>query len=46
VLTRALYDLYKPRLVAGTRPVPPEILATADELILPDEYPQIPGYKR
>jgi hypothetical protein len=46
VLTRALYDLYKPRLVAGTRPVPPEILATADELILPDEYPQIPGFKR
>ncbi len=46
VLTRALYDMYKPRLVAGTRPVPPEILATADELILPDEYPQIPGYKR
>lgn len=46
VLTRALYDMYKPRLVTGTRPVPPEVLATADELILPDEYPQIPGFKR
>ena len=46
VLTRALYDTYKPRLLAGTRPVPPELLATADTLILPDEYPQIPGFKR
>jgi hypothetical protein len=46
VLTRELWKLYRSRLVTGTRPVPPEILATADELILPDEYPQIPGYKR
>jgi hypothetical protein len=46
VLTRALYNTYKPRLVAGSRPVPPEILRTADRLILPTEYPQIPGFKR
>ena len=46
VLTRALYDTYKSRLLAGTRPVPAELLRTADRLILPDEYPQIPGFKR
>jgi hypothetical protein len=45
-LTRKLYDTYKTRLLAGTRPVPPEVLRTADTLILPDEYPQIPGFKR
>jgi hypothetical protein len=46
VLTRELYHTYKSRLLAGTRPVPAEILRTADTLILPDEYPQIPGFKR
>jgi hypothetical protein len=45
-LTKKLYDTYKPRLVAGTRPVPPALLATADTLILPSEYPQIPEFRR
>lgn len=45
-LTRELYDTYKPRLVAGTRPVPKKLLATADTLILPSEYPQIPEFHR
>ena len=46
VLTRQLHFNEKERLVKGTRPVPPELLATADKLILPDEYPQIPGWHR
>jgi hypothetical protein len=46
VLTRELWDRAKGRLLAGTRPVPPELLRTADTLIPPDEYPQIPGFKR
>jgi hypothetical protein len=45
-LTKELYDTYKPRLVAGTRPVSPALLATADRLILPSEYPQIPEFRR
>ncbi len=46
VLTRELYFKAKDRLVTGTRPVPPELLKTADKLILPREYPQLPGWKR
>jgi hypothetical protein len=45
-LTRELYETYRPRLVAGTRPVPESLLHTADQLIAPAEYPQIPGFKR
>lgn len=43
VLTRELYFAAKERLVTGTRPVPDELLKTADTLIPPEEYPQIPG---
>jgi len=43
VLTKELYFAAKRRLVTGTRPVPEEILKTADTLIPPEEYPQIPG---
>lgn len=46
VLTTELYNAVRDQKVTGTRPVDPELLATADKLKMPDEYPQIPGYKR
>jgi hypothetical protein len=46
VLTRALYDAVRGEKVSGQRPVDPKLLATADVLRPPEEYPQIPGYKR
>ncbi|HEB09601.1 MAG TPA: hypothetical protein ENI06_00115 [Spirochaetales bacterium] len=46
ILTRTLYDAVREQKVTGTRPVPAEILGTADVLKAPGEYPQIPGYKR
>jgi hypothetical protein len=46
VLTRTLYDAVRKDKVSGQRPVDPELLAGAEELKAPDEYPQIPGYKR
>lgn len=46
ILTRKLYDAVRDQKVTGTRPVPAEILATANVLKPPEEYPQIPGYKR
>jgi hypothetical protein len=45
-LTADLYNAVRDQKVTGTRPVDPELLATADKLKMPDEYPQIPGYKR
>ncbi len=45
-LTRTLWDAVKASKCTGTRPVPPEILATANKLIMPSEYVQIPGFKR
>ncbi|MCG8572711.1 MAG: hypothetical protein MJB14_21475 [Spirochaetes bacterium] len=45
-LTKDLYYAVKDSKVTGSRPVPPEKLATADNLKMPDEYPQIPGFKR
>lgn len=45
-LTRKLWDRHKPNKCTGTRPVRADILATADKLKLPAEYPQIPGFKR
>ncbi len=46
VLTRALYDAVRDQKVSGQRPVDQALLATAFELKPPEEYPQIPGYKR
>jgi len=46
VLTRPLYDAVRDAKVTGTRPVDNAVLATADKLKMPDEYPQIPGFKR
>ena len=45
VLTRELYFNSKERLVAGTRPVPDEMMKACAELDGPDEYPQIPNWK-
>jgi hypothetical protein len=46
VMTRDLYFAAKERLVGGTRPVPDDLMKTAETLILPDEYPQLPGWRR
>ena len=46
VLTRDLYNAVKDQKVSGTRPASPEQLSTADQLKPPEEYPQIPGYRR
>jgi len=46
VLTRKLWDAVKSSKCTGTRPVPPDILAAANKLSMPAEYPQIPGFKR
>jgi hypothetical protein len=45
-LTRKLWEAVKPVKCTGTRPVPAETLRTADKLIMPDEYVQLPGWKR
>jgi hypothetical protein len=46
VLTKELYDAVRNMKVSGVRPVDPAVLAAADVLKPPEEYPQIPGYKR
>ncbi len=46
VLTRKLYDAVKSQKVTGSRPVPPELLAGAAKLKMPEKYPQLPGFKR
>jgi hypothetical protein len=46
VLSRKLYDAVRNEKVSGQRPADPELLATAEVLIAPKEYPQIPGFKR
>lgn len=45
-LTKDLWDKVRADKCTGSRPVPPEKLATADKLKMPSEYPQIPGFKR
>ncbi len=45
-LTTDLYNAVRDQKVTGTRPVDPALLAAADKLKMPEEYPQIPGYKR
>ena len=46
ILTKEIYNRVRDEKVTGVRPVPPEVLSTADELRPPEDYPQIPGYKR
>jgi hypothetical protein len=45
-LTRKLWDAVKAVKCTGTRPVPPAALKTAEKLIPPEEYIQLPGWKR
>jgi hypothetical protein len=45
-LTRKLWEAVKPAKCTGTRPVPDELLKSAVKLIMPDEYVQLPGWKR
>jgi uncharacterized protein YlzI (FlbEa/FlbD family) len=46
VLTRPLWAKHKAAKCTGRRPVPDEMLEKAKKLILPSQYPQIPGYVR
>lgn len=46
VLTESLFAEVRDLKVSGQRPVDTALLATADVLTAPEEYPQIPGYKR
>ncbi|RKX76687.1 MAG: hypothetical protein DRP87_11215 [Spirochaetes bacterium] len=46
VLTRDLYFAVRDQKVTGTRPVDPELLKSAEKLKMPEEYVQIPGFKR
>ena len=46
VLTRKLWNAVRDVKCTGTRPVPADVLKTADKLIMPTDYPQIPGFKR
>jgi hypothetical protein len=45
-LTRKLWDAVKAIKCTGTRPVPADLLKTADKLTMPNEYVQLPGWKR
>jgi hypothetical protein len=45
-LTRKLWDAVKAIKCTGTRPVPSELLRTAEKLTMPNEYVQLPGWKR
>ena len=46
VLTRALWNAVKAVKCTGTRPISDADLNTADKLIMPKEYSQLPGFKR
>ena len=46
VLTRELWNAVKPIKCTGTRPISDADLKTADKLIMPSEYSQLPGFKR
>lgn len=46
VLTKELYNKVRDKKVSGQRPIDPKVLATADQLKLPEEYVQLPGFKR
>lgn len=45
-LTRKLWDGLRAIKCTGTRPIDPALLATANKLIPPSEYVQLPGWKR
>jgi len=45
-LTRKRWEAVKSAKCTGTRPVPAEVLKTANKLTMPEEYVQLPGWKR
>jgi hypothetical protein len=45
-LTRKLWEAVKADKCTGIRPVPADLLKASDKLIMPDEYVQLPGWKR
>ena len=46
VLTKALWNKHKATKCGGRRPISEEMLAQARQMILPETYAQIKGYKR
>lgn len=46
ILTKEIYNRVRDEKVTGVRPVSPELLATADVLRVPTEYPQLERYRR
>ncbi len=46
VLTRPLWDAVRSIKCTGSRPISDADLKTADKLIMPSEYSQLPGFKR
>lgn len=46
VLTRALWNAVRGAKCTGTRPVSEADLKSAAKLLMPSEYPQLPGFKR
>lgn len=46
VLTRELWEKHKAAKNTGRRPVPEDLLKTAEHPRLPERYPQIPNFKR
>ena len=46
VLTRPLWEAVRAVKCTGSRPISADDLKTADKLIMPSEYSQIPGFKR
>ena len=45
-LTRKLWEAVKRAKCTGTRPFPAELAQSAVRLLMPDEYVQLPGWKR
>ena len=46
VLTRPLWEAVRAVKCTGSRPISAEDLKTADKLIMPSEYSQLPNFKR
>lgn len=46
ILTKEIYNSVRDEKVTGVRPVSPELLAKADVLRVPTEYPQLERYRR
>jgi hypothetical protein len=46
ILTKEIYNRVRDEKVTGVRPAPRELLATAEVLRVPQEYPQLQRYRR